>query len=56
VSVSRGAGSVWRYEGQGTLGNVFKGWLGIRIRDAELDAMNAMADEDSGGRVVALGG
>src|SRR5215470_5418167 len=45
VSVTRLPDGTWRYEGRGTLGNVFKGWLGIKIPDAELDSMNALADE-----------
>ena len=45
IFVSRGTDGVWRYEGQGTLGDIFKGWLGIRIPDAELEAMNTMAED-----------
>jgi hypothetical protein len=45
VYVSKGTDGVWRFEGHGTLGGVFKGWLGLQIRDEELDEMNAMADE-----------
>lgn len=29
--VSKGADGVWRFEGHGTLGGVFKGWLGLQI-------------------------
>ena len=45
VVVARRPDGGWSYEARGTLGDVFKGWLGIRIPDAEVDAMNAMADD-----------
>jgi hypothetical protein len=46
VYVTRGKDGRWHYEGQGTLGNVFRGWLGVfRVLEAEIDAMNEMADE-----------
>jgi Recombinase zinc beta ribbon domain/ABC transporter substrate binding protein/Recombinase len=46
VYVTRDKSGSWHYEGQGALGNVFRGWLGIfRVPAAEIDAMNEMADE-----------
>jgi len=45
VYITRGQDGSWRYEGRGTLGNVFRGWLGIRVQDVAVDEMNEMADE-----------
>jgi hypothetical protein len=49
VYVFRGTDGVWRFEGHGTLGGVFKGWLGLQIMDEELDDMNAEADRLNAG-------